>query len=127
MSAPFVWGGYTKLVAAAATQAYFAKLGLPIPMLAWTAAVVIEFFGGLALLLGIQARVVGMVLALWCIATALVAHTDFADRNMQIHFLKNVIMAGGFLYSPCSAPARTRFGGPLAGGRLQPIGRELHL
>src|SRR6266403_484668 len=88
MSAPFVWGGYTKLVAAAATQAYFAKLGLPIPMLAWTAAVVIEFFGGLALLLGIQARVVGMVLALWCIATALVAHTDFADRNMQIHFLK---------------------------------------
>jgi putative oxidoreductase len=83
---------------AAPTQAYFAKLGLPVPMLAWGLTVVIEFIGGLALLLGVQARVVGTILAAWCIATALVAHTDFADRNMQIHFLKNVIMAGGFLY-----------------------------
>jgi putative oxidoreductase len=98
MSAPFVWAGYTKLIAAAATQAYFAKLGLPVPLLAWGVTVAIEFLGGLALLLGIQARVVGVILAGWCIATAVVAHTDFADRNMQIHFLKNVIMAGGFLY-----------------------------
>jgi putative oxidoreductase len=98
MSAPFIWAGYGKLITAAATQAYFAKLGLPVPVLAWGVTVVIEFLGGLALLLGVQVRVVGTVLAAWCIATALVAHTDFADRNMQIHFLKNVIMAGGFLY-----------------------------
>jgi putative oxidoreductase len=104
MSAPFIWAGYGKLITAAATQSYFAKLGLPVPMLAWIFTVVIEFLGGLALLLGVQARVAGTILAGWCIATALVAHIDFADRNMQIHFLKNVIMAGGFLYVAAYGP-----------------------
>jgi len=98
MSAPFIWTGYTKLVAAAGTQAYFGKLGLPVPVLAWSVAVAVELLGGLALFLGIQARVTGIILAVWCIATAIVAHSNFSDPNMVIHFMKNVIMAGGFLY-----------------------------
>jgi putative oxidoreductase len=98
MSAPFVWTGYTKLVTAAGTQAYFAKLGLPLPVLAWSVAVAVELLCGLALLLGIQARVAGLILAAWCIATALVAHSNFNNPDMVVHFLKNVIMAGGFLY-----------------------------
>ena len=98
LSVPFIWAGYLKVVAAATYQAYFAHLGLPLPMAAWGVAIVIEIGGGLALLLGLQARVVGGVLAAWCIATALVAHTNFADPDMQIHFMKNVAMAGGFLY-----------------------------
>lgn len=98
LSLIFIWSGYAKLMAPAATQVYFANLGLPAPMLVWIVAVAIEFFGGLALLLGVQTRVVGSILAAWCVATALVAHTNFADRNMQIHFLKNIAMAGGFLY-----------------------------
>jgi putative oxidoreductase len=98
MSAPFVWTGYTKLVTAAGTQAYFAKLGLPVPVLAWSVAVAVELLGGLALLLGIQARAVGLILAAWCIATALVGHRDFNNPDMVVHFMKNVIMAGGFLY-----------------------------
>ena len=36
-------------------------------------------------------------MAAWCIATALVAHRDFANQDQMIHFLKNVAMAGGFL------------------------------
>jgi putative oxidoreductase len=98
MSAPFIWTGYTKLTTAAGTQAYFAKLGLPVPELAWGVAVAVELLGGLAVLLGIQTRVAGIILAAWCIATAIVAHSNFSDPNMVIHFMKNVIMAGGFLY-----------------------------
>jgi putative oxidoreductase len=98
MSAPFIWTGYTKLITAAGTQAYFAKLGLPVPVLAWSVAVAVELLGGLALLLGIQARVVGLILAAWCIATAIVAHSNFSNPDMVIHFMKNVIIAGGFLY-----------------------------
>jgi hypothetical protein len=33
-----------------------------------------------------------------CVATALIGHTNFADRNQEIHFLKNMAMTGGFLY-----------------------------
>ena len=97
MSAPFIYTGYTKLVTAAGTQAFFAKLGLPVPPAAWAVAVAVEILGGLAVLLGFQTRVAATILAVWCIATALVAHSNFSDPNMVIHFVKNVIMSGGFL------------------------------
>jgi putative oxidoreductase len=98
MGVPFIYTGYSKLIAAAGTQAFFAKLGLPVPPAAWAVAVAVELLGGLAILLGIQTRIAGVVLAVWCIATALVAHSNFGDPNQAIHFTKNVIMTGGFLY-----------------------------
>jgi putative oxidoreductase len=35
------------------------------------------------------------VLALFSLATAVSFHSNFADQNQMIHFLKNVMMAGG--------------------------------
>jgi putative oxidoreductase len=37
------------------------------------------------------------VLALFSLATAVSFHSNFADQNQMIHFLKNVMMAGGLL------------------------------
>ena len=96
MSAIFVWSGYVKLMSPAGTQAYFTQVGVAFPQLAWVVAVVIELIGGLLMLLGIQTRAVAVILGVWSIATALAAHTNFADLDMQIHFMKNVAMAGGF-------------------------------
>lgn len=98
MSLIFISGGWAKLLAATATQAGFAQRGLPLPAVVWVIAVVIELGGGIALLLGLYTRFVGAVLGFWCLATALVAHTNLADRNQEIHFFKNLAMAGGFLY-----------------------------
>jgi putative oxidoreductase len=36
-------------------------------------------------------------MALFTVATAVIFHHDFADRNMVFHFLKNIAMAGGLL------------------------------
>ena len=58
----------------------------------------VELGGGLAILLGVLTRPVGLVLAIWCVAIALIAHTNFVDRNQGINFLKNMAMTGGFLY-----------------------------
>jgi len=96
MSAIFIWSGYGKLVSPAEAQAYFVHVGVVFPQLVWVVAVLIEFVGGLTLLLGIQARPTAAVLGVWCIATAIAAHANFSDPNMQIHFMKNVAMAGGF-------------------------------
>jgi putative oxidoreductase len=98
MSAIFIWSGYGKLMGSAATIAYFGKIGLPQPGLALALAVAVELGGGILLLVGLFTRPVAIVLALWCVATALIGHSDFGDRNMQIHFMKNVAMTGGFLY-----------------------------
>ncbi len=98
MSALFIWSGYGKLVAPADTEAYFVSIGLPFPELVRVLAVVVELGGGLALLLGLEARLAAVVLAVWCIVTALAGHSDFADVNAKIQFMKNVSMAGGFIF-----------------------------
>ncbi len=97
LSVIFLWGGFQKLGAFDGTIAYMASQGLPVPELAALVAIVVECVGGILVLLGYQTRLVGLVMAVWCIATALVAHTHFGDQNQTVHFLKNVAMSGGFL------------------------------
>jgi putative oxidoreductase len=53
--------------------------------------------GGILLVIGYRTRLVGLVLALRCVAAGVVAHSRFADQNQIVHFLKNIAMAGGFL------------------------------
>jgi putative oxidoreductase len=98
MSVLFIHAGWGKLLAPAATQVMLASHHLPMVKLGWILAVVVELGGGLAILFGLFTRPVGLVLAIWCVATALIAHTNFADRNQETHFLKNMAMMGGFLY-----------------------------
>src|SRR5260370_42155651 len=68
-----------------------------LPPLAYAVAVALELGGGLLLVAGYQARLVATALALFSIAAALSFHSNFADQNQMIHFLKNVMMAGGLL------------------------------
>ncbi len=95
MSALFLLSGFGKVTAVAATQAYMATYGVP-GILLWPAAA-LEVGGGILLLLGLGLRPLGLVLAGWCLLTALIFHTAFADQNQMINFLKNLAMAGGFL------------------------------
>jgi putative oxidoreductase len=81
IGAPFVMSGLGKLAA------YAAYIG----------AVVIELGGGLLLLSGYRARSVSLMMAVFCVVTAAFFHHNFADQNQMIHFLKNVMMAGGLL------------------------------
>lgn len=97
MSAIFLSAGVGKAMAPAATMAYFAHDGLPVPGAAYAVALVIEIGGGILFLVGWRVRLVALVLAIWCIATAMVAHYHPESRDQMIHFMKNVCMAGGFL------------------------------
>jgi putative oxidoreductase len=94
---PFAMGGLSKLAAYGPTTAMIAAAGLPVPPLAFAVAVAVELGGGLLLVTGYQARLVATVLALFCFVTALSFHSNFADQNQMINFLKNVMMAGGLL------------------------------
>jgi putative oxidoreductase len=97
MSAIFLWGGYGKAMAPTATMGMFAHLGLPLPGAAYAVALVIEIGVAALFLVGFKARVTGLILAAWCIATAFAAHYHPENRDAMIHFMKNVCMAGGFL------------------------------
>jgi putative oxidoreductase len=94
---PFAMSGLSKLAAYGATTAMIGAVGLPVPPLAYAVAVAVELGGGLLLIAGFQTRIVAIALALFALATALSFHSNFADQNQMIHFLKNVMMAGGLL------------------------------
>jgi putative oxidoreductase len=94
---PFLMSGLGKLGAYAATVGYIASVGLPVPPLAFLTSVVIEIGGSLLLLSGFRARFVSVVLAVFSLATAIFFHHNFADQNQMIHFLKDVMIAGGLL------------------------------
>jgi putative oxidoreductase len=89
--------GFGKLAAYGQVTAMIAAVGLPLPPLAYAVAVIIELGGGLLLVAGYQVRHVAIALALFSIATAVSFHSNFADQNQMIHFLKNVMIAGGLL------------------------------
>jgi putative oxidoreductase len=97
MSAIFIQAGINKALAPAATMGYFAKLGLPMPGAAYALTLIIEIGVGVLFLVGFRARVTGLVLAAWCVATAFTAHYHPGDSGQMIHFMKNLSMAGGFL------------------------------
>jgi putative oxidoreductase len=97
LSVIFLLSGFQKLAGFSGTVAFMGSEGLPVPELAAIVAILVECVGGILLVVGYQIRLVGLVMAFWCIATALVAHTQFSDQDQMIHFLKNVAMTGGFL------------------------------
>ena len=97
IGAPFVMSGLGKLAAYSATVGYIAAMGLPVPPLAFAVSVLVELGGGLLLLSGYRVRLVSLAMAVFCVVTAMFFHHNFADQNQMIHFLKNVMMAGGLL------------------------------
>ncbi len=97
IGAIFAMSGLTKAFAYTGTTAAIAAVGLPFAPLGWAVALAVEIGLGLLLLLGWRARPAAAALALWCLVTAVLFHRNFADQNMMIHFLKNLMIAGGLL------------------------------
>jgi len=115
---PFVMGGLSKLAAYGPTTAMIAAVGLPVPPLALATAVALELGGGLLLVAGYQVRLVATALAVFCFVTALFFHSNFADQNQMINFLKNVMMAGGLLQIAAFGAGAISLDNRLSGGRV---------
>ncbi|HVZ45766.1 MAG TPA: DoxX family protein [Ramlibacter sp.] len=97
LALPFLLSGVGKLAAPEATQGYIASTSVPLPVIAYALAVIAEVGGGAMLLLGYRARLAALGLAVFSIAAALIFHHSLGDQNQFIHFMKNVMIAGGLL------------------------------
>lgn len=89
----FIMAGWGKITAYSATVGYMESMGVPGAMLPLT--ILVEFGGGLALLLGFQARFAAMGLALFSLITAFIFHSGAEDA---INLMKNFAMAGGLFF-----------------------------
>ncbi|MCD7108618.1 DoxX family protein [Rhizobium sp. DKSPLA3] len=104
LSIIFILAGYGKITNLSGTAGYFAGTGLPVPMVTAVVVSLVELVGGIFILVGFFTRPTAYVLAAFCIATAFIAHFNFADMNQMINFQKNFAMAGGFLVLAAFGP-----------------------
>ena len=92
----FVLSGLNKIGAIEGTQGYMEAMGVPGALIYPT--ILFEVGAGLAIVIGYQTRVVALALAGFCLVTAFIFHNDLADQTQFVMFMKNVAMAGGFLF-----------------------------
>jgi putative oxidoreductase len=96
IAALFVLSGWGKIAGYAATQGYMQSAGVPGGLL--PLVILVELGGGIAIVAGVYTRVVALLLAGFSVLTALVFHAGSPDQMQQIMFLKNLGLAGGFLF-----------------------------
>ena len=61
-------------------------------------AILLEIILPIFVIVGYRARVSAALLAIFCLATAFIFHLDFSNQMQLVSFLKNIGLAGGFLF-----------------------------
>ena len=61
-------------------------------------AIALEIVLPVFVIVGYQARIAAGILAVFCLVTAFLFHFNFSDQSQFISFLKNIGLAGGFLF-----------------------------
>ncbi len=95
----FVLAGLSKISAIEGTQGYMEAMGLSGILIYPT--ILFEVAAGLAIIAGFKTRYVALALAGFSLLSALIFHNQLGDQTQFILFMKNVAMAGGFLFLAC--------------------------
>jgi putative oxidoreductase len=109
----FIVAGWGKLTGIEGTQGFFGNLGIPLPgLMAWVVAIV-EFFGGLMVLLGAYIRVPALLLAFIMLVALLTTKLggEFSAARLDLMLLLvnlALFIIGSGRYSIDDALGRTR-------------------
>lgn len=111
LAAVFVYSGLGKLTGFQGAVGYIASAGLPMPQVLAVASIIVEFIGGLALLIGFRARWAALVFVLFIIVITPIFHNFWSGAaagamNQQINFTKNIAIIGGMLMVMAFGPGR---------------------
>jgi putative oxidoreductase len=122
LGAIFVLSGWGKLMGLSAFAASLEKNGVPAPQVLAVVGAVVEFGGGLAIVLGLWTQLAALLMVAFVVVATLIAHRfwafEGAARTMQqTNFLKNAAIIGGFLVVAAAGGGRISLDG-LMRGRL---------
>ena len=96
ISALFLLNGIFKISNYDGTVGWMEGFGIPGILI--IPAIILEIVGPILIILGYKAKIAAGLLSLFCIATAVIFHYDFSDQMQLGSFLKNIALAGGFLF-----------------------------
>ena len=61
-------------------------------------AIILEVGAPILIIIGYKVKISAALLSLFCIATAVIFHNDFSNQMQFVSFMKNIALAGGFLF-----------------------------
>jgi len=96
ISALFLFSAYNKVISIDGTMGWMEEFGIPGLLL--YPAIALEIILPLLIIIGYKAKLSAGLLAIFCILTAFIFHYDFTEQMQIIDFLKNIGLAGGFLF-----------------------------
>jgi putative oxidoreductase len=96
ISVIFLMAGISKITGYAGTQGYMEVMGVPGVLLPLVIA--LEILGALAIILGFKTKITAFLLAGFSVVSALLFHNNFSDQMQATMFMKNIAIAGGFLF-----------------------------
>jgi len=102
ISVVFILAGTAKIGAFSMYAGVIATAHLPLPKVSLAIAIVVELFGGLAILAGMHTRFTAWLVFLYLIPTTILFHNFWALQGAaridnMIHFEKNLAIMGGLL------------------------------
>ena len=92
----FLLNGIFKINNYEGTVGWMESFGLPGILI--IPAIILEIVGPILIIIGYQTKIAAASLSLFCVATAIIFHNDFSDQMQLTAFLKNIALAGGFLF-----------------------------
>ena len=102
ISSIFLFSGYNKIFNYENTIEWMEGFNIP-GFLLWP-TIVLEIILPILIIIGYRTKVSAILLAAFCIATAVIFHLDFANQMQTIAFFKNFALAGGFLFIAVHGP-----------------------
>ena len=92
----FLLSGINKIGNYEGTVGWMESLGMPGIFLIPT--IILEISAPILIMVGYKVKISAALLSAFCVATAIIFHSDFSDQMQFISFMKNIGLAGGFLF-----------------------------
>ena len=92
----FLLSGINKIGNYEGTVGWMESIGMPGILL--IPAIILEIVAPILIMIGYKVKISAALLSVFCVATAIIFHSDFSDQMQFISFMKNIGLAGGFLF-----------------------------
>jgi putative oxidoreductase len=92
----FLLSGINKIGNYEVTVGWMESIGMPGIFL--IPAIILEIVAPMLIMIGYKVKISAALLSVFCVTTAIIFHSDFSDQMQFISFMKNIGLAGGFLF-----------------------------
>ena len=102
ISLVFLLSGYNKILNYDGTISWMEGYGVP-GFLLWP-TIILEIILPILIIVGYKTKLSAILLATFCVVTAIIFHLDFTNQMQVIALLKNFGLAGGFIFISINGP-----------------------